>query len=126
MKFWKGEKENKVTDVKKYLTGKNILCKNSTEKRRNHISRRYRFIASQPWKAPKLSQSREGNTAHESYHLDYQTQLQKIQKKTKNTHTKLCTRFCIKSRLVRSHECHRGLWLQGSAFSLQQISLGFL
>ena len=29
---------------------------------------------------------------------------------------KLCNRFCIKSRLVRSHEYLSALWLQCSAF----------
>lgn len=46
-------------------------------------------------------------------------------------HNKTYTRETLyptpsKSRPVRSHECLPGLWLQGSAFSLQQISLGFL
>lgn len=37
---------------------------------------------------------------------------------------KLCTRFCIKSRLVGSHEYFPGLWFPGLGFSLLQISWG--
>lgn len=41
---------------------------------------------------------------------------------------KLCTRVCIKSSLLWSHEClpKPPLWLQGLVFSPEQISLGFL
>ena len=35
---------------------------------------------------------------------------------SKNIHMKLCTRFCIKSKLVRFHEYLSALWLQHSAF----------
>lgn len=41
------------------------------------MSRRHRFIASQPQKN-LLSQNKEENLTRENYPLDYQTQLQKI------------------------------------------------
>ena len=74
------------------------------------------------------SQIKDENIVCERYPLDYQTQFQKIQEKTlcRNTPEQCCITFCVERRLVRSHESLAGLWLRGSTFNLQQISLGLL
>lgn len=108
-----GEK-NKVTDVKNQLTGKKLGIEKFHPKR-NRMSHYIALLLYSPQNAPNFSKQ-GGKYCTWKLPFGLSDRIPKNRKKkphSKNSHVKLCARFCIKSRLVRSHEYLPGLWSQG-------------
>lgn len=125
--FEKMGEKNKVTDVKNHLTGKK-LCIEKFHPKRNRMSHYIALLLHSPQNAPNFSKQR-GKYCTWKLPFGLSDRIPKDRKKkthSKNSHVKLCARFCIKSRLVRSHEYLPGLWSQGVVVRLHHSSLGFL